>query len=265
MADTAAIARTVRFNADDFGLTEGICRGIIDAIDDGIVATTSAMVCVSGAERRVRTHAAELRGRIGLHLQLTGGSPVSDPRDVASLVSDSGRFPSRPEGIGAIDAGELLDEWTRQFETLCSWGVEPTHIDTHHHVHTMPQVLPVYRDLASRLGLPARGWGAVGCAYLRAAGVDCEDQCITDWYGEDLTRERLLALVAGALEAAPQGGSVEVACHPGHADEELAALSSYVGERQVELEVLRSPELAADLAASLSALGARLTSKGPAP
>jgi len=259
MVDKAA--RAVRFNADDFGLTDGICRGIIDAVNHGVVGTTSAMVCVSGAAERVGAHAAELRGRIGVHLQLTGGAPISDPRDVASLVRDDGRFPRRREGIGAIDAEELLDEWTRQFETLRSWGIEPTHIDTHHHVHTQPQVLPVYRELARRLGLPARGWGAVGSAFLRGAGVDCEDHCVTDWFGEDLTRERLLALVAGALEATPEGGSVEVACHPGHADEELAAVSSYVGERQVELGVLRSPELAADLAA----LGARPVGKGLSP
>jgi predicted glycoside hydrolase/deacetylase ChbG (UPF0249 family) len=249
----------VRFNADDFALTDGVCRGIIEAIDGGIVATTSAMICVTGAERRVRAHAARLRGRVGAHLQLTGGSPVSDSHDVASLVGADGRFPRRREGIGSIDAGELLDEWTRQFETLRSWGVEPMHIDTHHHVHTQPQVLPVYRELARRMGVPARGWGAMGSGVLRAAGVDCEDICVTDWYGEGLTRERLLAIVAGALDAAPEGGSIEVACHPGHADQELATVSSYARERQTELQVLRAPALAADL----EALGAKLAGKAP--
>lgn len=257
----SSVAKSVRFNADDFGLTDGICRGIIDAATHGVVGTTSAMVCVSGAAQRVRAHAAELRGRIGLHLQITGGAPISDPNDVASLVGDDGRFPAGRATIGAIDAGELLDEWTRQFETLRSWGIEPTHIDTHHHVHTQPQVLPVYLELARRLGLPGRGWDAVGGAFLRGAGVDSEDHCVIGWFGEDLTRERLLALVAGALETLPEGGAVEVACHPGHADAELAAVSSYAGERQVELEVLRSPELAAELAA----LGARLVGKGMAP
>ena len=84
------------FSADDFGLTDGVARGIVSSIRDGVVATTSAMVCVLDAATHLQRWSAALPGRIGGHLQLTGGRPCLPPERVPSLVDASGDFlPSR--------------------------------------------------------------------------------------------------------------------------------------------------------------------------
>ena len=40
-------------NADDFGLTDGVTRGILDAIRNGIVTSTTRMVNAPGALKAV--------------------------------------------------------------------------------------------------------------------------------------------------------------------------------------------------------------------
>ena len=62
-------------NADDFALTDGVSRGIARLMEMGAVTSTSVMTCAEGAKGRVRRHAGTLRGRAGVHLQLTAGKP----------------------------------------------------------------------------------------------------------------------------------------------------------------------------------------------
>lgn len=79
-------------NADDFGVTAGVSRGILDAVRHGIVRSTTAMVNLPG-EADLDADAASLRGLgIGLHLNLTWGRPVAPADRVASLVDGDGRF-----------------------------------------------------------------------------------------------------------------------------------------------------------------------------
>ncbi len=63
-------------NADDFGLTEGVSAGIVDAIERGVVTATTAMVAIDASERLARL-GPRIAGRVGLHLQLTGGIPAT--------------------------------------------------------------------------------------------------------------------------------------------------------------------------------------------
>src|SRR5262245_11890986 len=84
-------ARTLIVNADDFGLTGAVSRGILEAARRGIVTSTTAIVNRPIAPALVAELDASGLG-VGLHLNLTLGAPVSDPRRVASLVDGQGRF-----------------------------------------------------------------------------------------------------------------------------------------------------------------------------
>jgi len=227
-------------NADDFGMTESVTSGISESMLRGAVTTTSAMACVPGSLERVAAHAAGLQGRIGLHLQLTDGVPCRG--DVPSLVDEEGQFPRAWWSIRNPAAEEIRREWHAQMERMLSFGVQPSHIDTHHSVHRIPEVFEVYAEMAAEYGLPARTLTAAHTIELRRRGVPCTDALESGWYGEGITPEGLVARVERAFAVSGRG-SVELMCHPGYSDEELGRSSTYVEERQRELGVLCDPEL----------------------
>ncbi len=238
-------------NADDFGLTDGIGRGIAEAMAVGIVGGTTAMVCPSGAvERLARLVRQEpiLSGRVGLHLQLTGGVPCLPARDVPSLVGPDGAFPRKKTAVGKVDPDEVRREWRAQLARLRSLGIEPSHLDSHHHIHERPDVFPVFVELARELGLPARALSQDSRRALSRAGVPHTDACVTRWFGENLTANGFLSLVTAAFEAIGDAGTVEVMTHPGRFDALLAGISTYTHGRETELGVLTSPDLVRQLA-----------------
>jgi len=253
----------VVINADDFGLTEGVCRGIVKAIHAGGVTATTAMVCVPGAAERLRRWSPEIEEHIGAHLQLTGGEPILPPERVPSLVRNDGKFPARRRQINAPRIGEILDEWQAQIECLIRSGIQPTHLDSHHHVHGLPEAFPAFCELAKQYSLPARSLHADMTRALHAAGVACVNQTFTSWFGGELSVKSLVRVLAEGTHEYPGTENFELMCHPGLADENLASLSRYVSEREIELAVLCDAHLYHELAAAGFQLsGMRLPSKG---
>jgi predicted glycoside hydrolase/deacetylase ChbG (UPF0249 family) len=156
-------------------------------------------------------------------------------------------------------------ELAAQMERFRSWGREPTHLDSHHHVpYLKPRLFRVLVELAERYRLPIRypwpqgplsqqnlTWLAeghrlsaselpaviAGChAILEESSLRTPDRCILSFYGTGATGEHLLDLITGL----PVGVS-ELMCHPGLADANLQAQSGYAKERERELAVLTDP------------------------
>jgi len=231
------------FTADDFGLTDGVCTGIVEARRSGVLARTSAMACVPGSLDRVRLWAPQFPGPIGAHLQLTDGHPCADPSRVPTLVDQQGAFRGRkstpPE---SFNPREVAVEWRAQIEALRGAGIAVTHIDTHHHLHRHEEISGIYLDLAREYNLAART-GPGKSRALRKAGIQCADYCETRFFSEDPSIESLLHLVLLAKSKVPAGGLIEVVCHPGRASPELEARSTYVAQREKELEILTRPDL----------------------
>jgi len=256
--------RRLLIHADDFGLTRSVSTGIVTAIREGVVTGTAAMVCAEGAREVIADLAPEIPGRVGLHLQLTDGVPVSDPATVPSLIAFGGRFPRRRYQLGRLDPGEVRREWLAQLAALRALGIEPAYLDSHHHVHKQRGASAVYCQLAAELGVPARAGTPKLVEMLRGLGVVCADAFTDRWYGRELTPAGLVACLLGAAErqcrdasregqSPGRGGSsggvvVELMCHPGEVDEQLALRSSYVDARAQELAALCAPALPALLA-----------------
>lgn len=171
----------VIFNADDFGITDGVSRGIVDCGASGLTMSTTAMTCVDGAAATVAKYAPRFAGSIGLHLQLSDDKPVSAPGDVPTLVGPDGLM-NGLAGAESWDPAEVAKEWRAQVARLRSWGIEPDHLDCHRHLHlvapTNPHILAVYAALANELGVPARGGNRAVAQALRAKGVACPDLMI---------------------------------------------------------------------------------------
>ena len=177
---------------------------------------------------------------------MSDGRPLTDPAHAASLLTSDGAFPRFPDSIGELDPAEVRREWRAQIAAFQACGLEPTHIDTHHHAHSNPRVFQVYCDIASTYGLPARTLSPEMTSDLRARGVRCADLSAV-WNGE--SQESLLETVCALLDSA-RGGQriVEIVCHPGRLEPALEKASLYVSGRATELEALCVPELARILA-----------------
>jgi predicted glycoside hydrolase/deacetylase ChbG (UPF0249 family) len=241
-------------NADDFGLSDGVVAGILQSMEHGCVHSTSAMVCDPEDRRRVSTSAGRASGRIGLHLQLTEGLPLNPPEQVPSLVDARRKFRDDSGSIGRLDPAEVLLEWRLQLDCLRDLGVEPSHLDSHHHVHALPGALEAYLELARETGLPARGGRPLIVRRLRAVGRLRTDLCENQWSGGECTIESLIEALGRLVSRASDSATVELVCHPAHLDHDLRARSRYVESRRRELVALCDP----DLERRLEGIGVRL-------
>jgi len=145
-------AEHVIINADDLGISEAVNEAIFDLMDYGRV--TSASVMANGPA--LRKAAARVRHfphcSFGAHLNLTQFVPVTLGRDAALLTGADGCM-SRSLGgkrFGPNLLAAFYRELCAQIEVLGSEGIEISHFDSHHHVHTQPQLLPVIKALQRR-------------------------------------------------------------------------------------------------------------------
>jgi predicted glycoside hydrolase/deacetylase ChbG (UPF0249 family) len=233
-------------NADDFGRTDGIVGGTLEAHLAGVVTSATAMILEKAARRGI----AEARRRaprlsLGLHFVLTGGGPpASDPVSVATLAPH-GRFLKNARALPAeIPAAEVRRELEAQIALFTTAaGRPPSHLDSHHHCALHPSVGPVFAEVAEAHGLPARAASPGALAELKARSVPTPDAFLDGFYGDGATVENLLGILAGL-----SAGTSELMCHPGRSDPELAAGSSYAAEREREIEALCDPRVRARLA-----------------
>jgi len=254
--------RRLIVNADDFGLSPAISRGIIEAHAKGIVTSTTMMVNYPAAEEAAALARGAPKLGIGLHLNVTSGPPVLRPEEVPSLVGPSGRFRRDYYSLRyRVDVDELRREWRAQIERFLAFGFTPSHLDSHHHVHLLPPFLAVAIELAREYGIPSlrlvhqhdlRGGFSINPTELlyrryakraelalAAAGLKAPDRvlgCATAAGEPALTVDRLLTW----LRNLPDGTS-ELMCHPGYVDEELRGRSMLLDHRVRELETLTDP------------------------
>jgi predicted glycoside hydrolase/deacetylase ChbG (UPF0249 family) len=241
-------------NADDFGRTPGVNRGVAEAHDRGIVTSASLMVTHPAAGEAAALAKERPNLGVGLHLALTGGPPALPAARVRSLVQAGGRLPAKPEALAAASPSEVLAETraqARRFRELM--GRAPTHFDSHHHVHRLPAVLEALLTLSWETGLPVRSPSPEVRERLRQEGLPTSDAFVDAFHGEGATLENLVRLL-GKIE----DGTTELMCHPAQIDEELRSASSYVDARAAELAALTH----LDARATLQACGVQLVNYG---
>jgi hopanoid biosynthesis associated protein HpnK len=262
-------------NADDFGWTEGVNRGIVETFRNGIVTSTSLLANGAAfADALEKASSAPGLG-VGVHLNLSDGAPVADRESVTSLLNDEGEFAGGPESLllrrarRGLLLGEVDREWEAQIEKVRDAGIEPTHLDGHKHVHMLPGLFEIALKLAKRHAI-----GAIRIAHeassLRAAlssgekqrgavvlkqGVqarglkllarDAREQAeragigAADYFcGIAQTGELTKEGVARLLKNLPDG-TTELMCHPGYVDAALLKTATRLQDsRRTELEIL---------------------------
>jgi predicted glycoside hydrolase/deacetylase ChbG (UPF0249 family) len=249
---------TIVVTADDLGLSAGVTKGILESHRRGIVRSTSLLVTADSSAEAAAQARMEPDLEVGLHIDLVGGWPVSDPAAVRSLVDDQGRFLGLAELTkrlfsGRIRAGEVAAEVRAQAALARSWGILPLAWDSHRHVHLIPPIARVVGRVARDEGVrwvrrarSPRVWAGPKQAALRAAtfastlafrGIPGNR-----WY-VDLTSERPRLDAAGVALLATYGGLGEIGAHPGYVDDRLRATDTLLAERSTDLEILTDPLL----------------------
>jgi predicted glycoside hydrolase/deacetylase ChbG (UPF0249 family) len=220
-------SRKVIVNADDLGYTPLTSAGIFAAWRDGVVTSASLMVRRPDAEAAARRAADEGFTDLGLHL------------DLGEWTCRGGRWQRLYEVVQLDDATAVRDECERQLDRFRALvGRNPTHLDSHQHVHRDEPVRSAARSIAARLGIVLRDASPLvayaGGFYGQRGDGHPAPEC--------LTAEAITAILAAATTAV-----VELGCHPG-LDPDLDTM--YCHERRREVEVLCTPGLRDRLAAA---------------
>jgi chitin disaccharide deacetylase len=147
--------------ADDFGLTEKVNEGIIEAHRDGIVTTTSLMANGGAFEDAIGRARETPSLAIGVHLNLTQGPTISAKHFVPSLVDGDGQMKTTPIALGkkiaigkiSLEQAEL--ELRAQIEKILAAEVKITHLDGHKHIQLLPGIFEIVLKLAREFGIKA--------------------------------------------------------------------------------------------------------------
>src|SRR5258708_28321004 len=265
MVDTLHPEKRLIVNADDYGATLEVSRGILQAHHKGIVTATAVMITSTGVIAGIQDAIATApQLGLGLHLTLSGKGirPMLPAEQVPSLVQPDGTFYPFDQWFAHYE-GFNPDEIARELRAQCACFLDiaerpPDHLDSHHHaVYRHPAALRTLFDLAAEYRLPVRNVGFGGettesSLHWLLEGLSPElqessratlknilDVPLPPWpqrfegsfYDNTSTRGELLLILTNL----PQGVT-ELMCHPGYADEAL--VSDYTTKREEEIAAL---------------------------
>ena len=147
-------------NADDYGMTKSISRGILRTIKEGIVSSVSIVTNTPAFEETV-SWLKYLDVDCGIHLNLSSGKPLTIPPAKITIVSRSGNFvlsPNKNPLFFFYKKSSWQDwvyyEFKKQIEVLQSRNIDISHIDSHYHIHVFPAIAPIVRKLANLYQIP---------------------------------------------------------------------------------------------------------------
>ncbi len=256
-------------NADDFGQTSGINRGIAECAGHGILTSSTLMASGVAFAEAVRISRTSSFG-VGCHVVLVDGAPISDSKSLPTLTRD-GYF---RKSIFQLASGAMLDrisapevehEAYAQIQRLQEAGVQVTHIDTHKHAHMFPNILRPLLRAAKRAGVtrvrnPFEPAWTLKMSLTRANLVRSLEVTLLRGLASTFhrtCREEGFATTEGALGVIATGsldesvlcrlldripdGTWELVTHPGYNDEELRAQKTrLVASRDTERAALIS-------------------------
>lgn len=207
-------------NADDFGLSPGVNRGIIKAHEQGIVTSASLMVRMPAAAEAAAYAREHPNLSVGLHF------------DLGEWTYRNGNWECVYEVAPVDDHAAVTrqaDDQLAAFQHLL--GRNPSHIDSHQHVHREEPVRSTLLELANRLAVPLRHFSSAVRYCGKFYGQTSQGSPLPDAISAQCLMEILAALPSGLTE---------LSCHPGEGDD---FHSMYSSEREQEVRTLCDPRI----------------------
>lgn len=266
--------------ADDFGADLAVNEAVERAHREGVLTAASLMVAGPAATDALGRARKLPNLRVGLHLVLVEGRPVSDPALIPDLVTAAGDFRTDLAALGADIffrprvRRQAAAEITAQFEAFAATGLPLDHVNAHKHFHLHPTIADLIARIGPRYGMrtlrvpteprrvlqaaepasrPPAAWITAPWAWairrrLKRAGLGSPDQVFgLSWSGA-MTASRL----AGLIQNLPPGLS-EIYLHPADAESYPGAAPGY--RYRAEFEALVAPEVMAAVRSGGLSLG----------
>jgi len=227
-------------SADDYGLTERVSEGILDAHEHGVVTSASVIAVAPAFEHSVkRLHDVPSLG-VGAHFTAVGEDPpLLSAREIPSLVTKRGVFwPNWKAFVpraaaGRIDPEDLRREFSAQLEAITGAGLTVDHFDTHQNIHLWPTVSDVLLEIGDAHGVHAirvmrsNSRGPVGVTVRRlAARLEAQlRERHWAWTGAATGLDEAGSIGLGEMVeavgrlASTGASSAELATHPGLPDD----------------------------------------------
>ena len=214
------MSRAVIVNADDFGQSVGINRGVVHAHERGIVTSASLMARGDAAHAAAAYARAHPRLSVGLHI------------DLGEWVFRDGTWVSVYERVNRQDLRALETEILAQLSIYRELlGQDPSHLDSHQHVHIQEPVRSIVDRIGAELDVPVRHrWPR-----LRYDGRFYGQTGTGDSWPANISTARLMELLRDLRD-----GVTEMTCHPGYPGE---LVTMYDTEREIELHALCDPDV----------------------
>jgi len=267
---TQPVGRLI-LNADDFGLTAGVNRAIIELYRSGALTSATLMAKAAATEEAIELARSTPSLGVGCHVVLVDGEPVLSAQELPTLVdSHTSRFHPKLGAFlqrlfkGRVSSVEIEAETAAQIKLLQTRGLHLTHIDTHKHTHMFPAVLRPVLRAAKAAGIravrnpfePAWSLRATPAAhFIRRAEVNLlrllepTFRRIVAEEGFRTTDGAIGVLATGTLDTAAANallshlppGTWELVTHPGYNDADLAqAHTRLLASRETERQALAS-------------------------
>lgn len=278
MKSAANRAKRLIVNADDFGLTAGVNRAIIEGHTRGAITSATLMANMPAFDAAVRLAQDHPSLGVGLHINITQGRPVAEASRVGSLINDRGEFWGTSGAIlkrmlaGRLKIEDVVIELRAQIEKALKTGLRLTHVDSHKHTHALPQICEAIISTIKEYGInavraPRERWrfdrgaesfevikqsaGAFGISQLcRVSDARLKKSNVRTpdfFFGVARTGFWTKQWLIDLIERLPAGAS-ELMCHPGYEDAELDGVKTRLrASRTNELRLLTDPDVVAKL------------------
>ncbi len=259
-------------NADDFGYTKGINQGIIEAHKKGILTSCSIMANSEYFEDAVMRLKQVDDLSVGVHLTLSNLKSVLSANQVPLLVSKEGYFPKSPAILiqrfmmFPVSLQQVRAELRAQCEKIISYGIIPSHIDTHKHFHLYMPLFKIviqialefninavrvpYDSIQMKSSKPKRRFSKIIIQtikvmqirmkkMLKANNIKYPDHFFGFQYTGLLDEDILVNLIRNL-----PNGTTELMCHPGFFTKDLKEAKTKLKEsRKIELNALISKKV----------------------
>ena len=149
------------FNADDFGISKGVNAAIVKAHREGILNSASLMINQKYAAEAIKLAKEMPELEMGLHVNLTNEYPAATAQEIPLLVDGQGKLKNGFVNLLLLSffkprqlRQQVEIEMRAQIAKYLTTGLPLQHLDSHRHVHMIPQIFKAMRKLQKEFEVP---------------------------------------------------------------------------------------------------------------
>ena len=149
--------KRVTINADDFGLNKSCTDAICEAFEKNLITDTTLVANGDAFEYALeKIKLYSLENKIGIHVNLNDGTPLTDEMKKCAAFVRNGEFHGKINRFMPLNSKTrkiVYNEIVAQVEKIQRAGLMITHADSHHHIHTIIFIAPIFVRVCKEKGI----------------------------------------------------------------------------------------------------------------